>query len=117
MPSYAILDSNNVVQNTIYFDSAPDDMAPFIQAHSLMLNKTDLTHVEITAQHKTYNIGHVYDGTEFRPPQPYPSWKWDKEKLMWRPPVVHPDIWPYSVDGTKWGNYTWDEENKKWQPV
>jgi len=117
MPSYAIIDSNNIVQNIIYFETEPDDITPFIDSHAILLEKSDLSHVKITDQHRIYNIGHIYSNDEFRPPQPYPSWKWDSDKLIWRPPVVHPDIWPSTVDSKAWGNYTWDGENKTWLPI
>lgn len=117
MPIYAIIDPNSVVRNTIYFDSEPDDITPFIDVHRDLLNENNLTHVKIEPQHKIYGIGHIYDGTEFRPPQPFPSWKWDSTKLIWRPPVIHPDVWPSTVNDSDYAGYTWDEENKKWQSI
>jgi len=117
MPNYAIIDSNNTVRNMIYFETEPDDMTPFVDFHSTELAESNLTHVKIESHHKTCAIGHKYNGYEFRPPQPYPSWKWDSDKLIWRPPVIHPDVWPSTVDDSDYAGYTWDEENKKWQSI
>jgi len=40
-----------------------------------------------------------------RPKQPYESWSWDSENLVWIPPVSYPN------DGEE---YTWNEETQEW---
>jgi len=42
---------------------------------------------------------------EFYARQPYPSWVWDAETLVWSSPVPYPD------DGNK---YRWDEATTSW---
>jgi hypothetical protein len=49
-------------------------------------------------------IGWSFDGTNFIPPQPYPSWTLD-ENNAWQPPTPKPD-----------GDYYWDEDTQTWQP-
>ena len=43
-----------------------------------------------------------------RPEQPYPSWVWNTETLIWEAPVPYPD------DGN---DYTWDEDTQSWVEV
>ena len=52
-------------------------------------------------------IGSLYDPIRniFLPPQPYPSWIMDTEKLNWINPVPKPDS----------GRWYWDEETISWK--
>ena len=50
-------------------------------------------------------IGWSFDGTNFIPPQPYPSWTLD-ENNAWQPPTPKPE-----------GNYAWFEPNKVWVEI
>lgn len=50
-------------------------------------------------------LGHIYDGEDFYPPQPFPSWTKDKTLKIWVPPVEKPK------DGKE---YVWDESIISW---
>jgi hypothetical protein len=52
-------------------------------------------------------VGYVYDPIRniFLPPQPYPSWIMDDEKLNWINPVPKPDS----------GFWVWNEEILNWE--
>ena len=56
------------------------------------------------------SIGDVYDKEKdiFRPVQPYPSWTFNTEELMWQPPTAMPD------DDKM---YTWNEDTTTWDEV
>jgi len=61
-----------------------------------------------TPLHMNYaGIGHVWDGTGFAAPQPYPSWTLDSG-YQWQPPTPMPD------DGKV---YVWDEATTSWVEI
>ena len=76
MPNYVFIDANNLGREMLYFEQDPDDLTPFIESQCMIFNEPTMQAIKIQPQHKTYGIGLIYDGTEFRPPQPYPSWIW-----------------------------------------
>jgi hypothetical protein len=118
MPIYVFIDANNLGREMLYFEQDPDDLTPFIESQCMIFNELTMQAVKIQPQHKIYGIGLIYNGTEFRPPQPYPSWIWDEEKLFWRPPVLHPDVWPYAISNPSGEeNYTWNEATQTWDPI
>lgn len=53
-------------------------------------------------------IGYIYDEKNdvFYPPQPFPSWKLNKNTWKWDPPIPFPET-----------PHLWDEKNKKWVSV
>jgi hypothetical protein len=107
---YAIINSNNIVENIIYFDDEPTDITPFLDAQKTAFNNQDLTAVKITPEHTVYGIGNVFNGERFMPAQPYPSWIWDETKYLWVAPKLHPELL-YGNHGAVW---EWDEENLEW---
>ncbi len=60
-----------------------------------------------TTRHNYAGIGHMWDGTGFAAPEPFPSWTLD-ENYTWQPPTPMPD------DG---GLYVWDEATTSWVEV
>jgi hypothetical protein len=83
MKNYALLDENNIVINV---SIAQDDW--------------DSTGwIEYT----NAGIGWTYDGANFIPPKPYPSWSLDND-LNWQPPTPKPE-------GSDW---RWDEQAGDW---
>ena len=90
MSNYAQI-VNGIVINVIVAD------ADFIAT------QTDKTYVLCTSG----GIGWSFDGTNFIPPQPYPSWVLDSN-LVWQPPTPKPD------DGKR---YAWFEPNKVWVEI
>ena len=65
--------------------------------------QTDKTYVLCTRG----GIGWSFDGTNFIPPQPYPSWTLD-ENNAWQPPTSMP---------TDDKRYAWFEPNKVWVEI
>ena len=80
---------NNVVVNTIVADA------------KFVATQTNKTYVLCTQG----GIGWSFDGTNFIPPQPYPSWTLD-ENNDWQPPTPMP-----VVEGKR---YAWFEPNQVW---
>jgi hypothetical protein len=118
MTTYVFIDENNIVREMLYFEQDPDDLTPFLETQCMIFNDPNMQAVEIQPQHKIYGVGLIYNGTEFKPPKPYPSWIWDEEKLTWRPPVLHPDVWPYMTgNSSSAGKYIWNEENRSWDSI
>lgn len=59
---------------------------------------------------KFAGVGDTWDSVNqvFMPPQPYPSWVFDKDKYEWEAPVAKPDE-------TKM--YSWDESTTSWVEI
>jgi len=53
-------------------------------------------------------IGGTYDGTNFTPPAPYPSWVLDNDLRKWNPPIPM----PYNEK-----LYQWNEETISWEEI
>ena len=62
-----------------------------------------------TVGHTFAGIGYEYMEGNYRPPQPYPSWKFDFETWEWRAPV------PYPEDDSGVPR-VWHEETGCWVP-
>ena len=87
MSNYALI-KNGIVQNIIVAD------ADFIAS---LPNPNE--YVEYT----NAGIGWSYDGVNFIPPQPYPSWTLDNN-LNWQAPTPRPNQ----------GFWYWDEQAGNW---
>lgn len=110
---YAIINSDNIVENVIAFEEKPEDITPFLDAQKVVFNNDTLTAVEITPEHTVYGIGQVFNGERFMPAQPYPSWIWDEAKYFWVAPKLHPEML-YGNHGAIW---QWDEDAQEWIPT
>lgn len=115
MTIYAFVDEDGVVVNTLEFADNFENFAPFLEAEKAISGKQNLTVVSSQGS-MLCSVGNIYNGTEFRHPQPYPSWIWDEAKLVWRAPAMHPDAWPDGITGGDVGDYTWNEEQQAWLP-
>lgn len=91
--TYCAVVENNVVTNMLV-----------IAADSPLLADNP-NWIYIGTNPKKVAIGWTYDGTDFYPPQPYPSWVWNSTTWKWDPPV------PYPTDGKV---YYWDEATQSW---
>jgi hypothetical protein len=107
---YAIINSDNIVENVITFDNEPTDITPFLDAQKVAFNNETLIAVKITPEHTMYGIGNVFNGERFMPQQPYPSWIWDETKYFWVAPKLHPELL-YGNNGAMW---VWDEDTQEW---
>lgn len=115
MALYAFITDDGVVINTLEIDDSANDINLFLEAQKVVFNKSSLTAVHSNGS-VLCSIGNIYNGNEFRTPQPYPSWIWDEAKLVWRAPAMHPDAWPDGITGGDAGDYIWNEEEQVWQP-
>jgi len=115
MTLYAFITNNGVVVNTLEIDDSVTDISPFLESQKVVFENTNLSAID-GSNKPLCSIGNIYNGSEFRTPQPYPSWIWDEAKLVWRAPAMHPDAWPDGIIGGDAGDYTWNEEEQVWKP-
>jgi hypothetical protein len=96
--SYALLDENNVVTNTLAFVNPTQyDLDNAIEVNS------GSKLIEMTEENWS-TPGGLFDGENLWLPQPFPSWvKW--EKSHWKAPIEYPQ------DDN---NYRWNEDTLSW---
>ena len=109
MPSFAKIDENNIVIQTITatykFIRDGNVGAP---SSWLEFSKTD------PEKRRFPGIGWIYDPIEdnFFPPKPFPSWVWTKDENLnmeyWAPPIPFPGTPENGWSGR------WDEELRQW---
>jgi hypothetical protein len=58
-------------------------------------------------KNKFASVGYTWDGTNFKPPQPYASWVWNTENKEWTSPVERPVTQPI----------TWVEATTSWEEI
>ena len=63
---------------------------------------------KIDGSEKYAAIGDTWDGTEFKPKKPFPSWTYDRVKFKWVP------FRPVPADASTDKPYDWNENTKKW---
>ena len=109
MAHFALINSDNIVINTI----AADSIASKPAAENWVEYKPDGS-----IRGRSASLGGTYDAAAdvFIDPQPYSSWSLDENKT-WQAPVVMPEE-TYTVDGEIYSWATmWDEENLRWTGV
>jgi hypothetical protein len=89
---------DGIVVNTVIFNEPTQDLLDFFIAE----HQIDA----IILADKNAVMGASYDGVNFIPPSPAPSWEWNTEKEIWIPPVEYP-----IYDGKE---YVWDEATLSW---
>ena len=96
MATYAEINTDNVVVNTIVAD------AEYIAA------QTDKNYVESTDENRA-SVGDTYNAVAnvFIEPQPFPSWILDSN-YAWQPPTPRPSTG---------GPYLWNEANQQWDEL
>ena len=104
MSHFAKIDKDGVVENVIVAEQDFVDTldGTWIQtSYNTVLGKH--TNGGTPLRWKYANVGDVYNSEmdEFHIASPFPSWKFDKTKRDWNPPIAEPD------DGK---NYMWEEE-------
>lgn len=97
MGNFAVVESG-IVLNTIIADSK-----------QIAEEITGKTCIEFTTE--PASVGHIWDGENFYPPQPYPSWT-KGPNSAWLPPVAEPVFDPENPK-----NYNWDEDTLSWIEV
>jgi hypothetical protein len=92
MATYAVIENNKVINKII---------ADTIEIAEEVTGKTCVEYNET----KTVDIDFSYDGTNFIPPKPFPSWTLDSN-FRWQPPTEQP-----AIEGK---NHVWDEATTSW---
>lgn len=96
---YAFIKNNNVV-NIAYFNNPTQELLTIFKEH----HQVDLI---IKADLRTF-IGGTYDGTNFWPIPPFPSWIKNEETLEWEAPVPKPNddlFYKWNEDTLEWAIY------------
>jgi len=125
MAHFAQLDENNIVTNVIVVsndDCLDSDGSqskkgiPFCQ--NLLGADTNWVRTSYNAniRFRYAGIGMKYDPTNdvFYYPQPYGSWSLNTSTWVWEAPVALPSDRGYNDDGTKFVEYTWNEDTVSW---
>jgi hypothetical protein len=87
---------NNIVTNVAVFDDPSQDLLDFFAKE----NNVDL----IVEANGNTAIGYGYNGVEFTPSSPYPSWIWNNNDKTWVAPVSKPveGLWDWSESDLAW---------------
>lgn len=116
MSNYAFLDSENKIINLSYIEDDNPHKDQIIETIKSSFNQNSVSAIKISNQNFSYGIGDIWNGECFVPPKPYPSWLWDCNKHIWRPPVIHPNLWS-NLSPSSDNEYLWCEEERKWKKV
>ena len=124
MAYFVELDENNVVIRTVpvsndvtYVDGVEDEQRGIDYLNSLLPDSG--TWVQTSYNHNFRNRyageGCIYhpDLDVFSPPQPFPSWILDEEKMWWEPPTPNPTL----TNPEEGVHHTWDEDTLTWNRV
>ncbi len=112
MATYAVVNSNNIVENILEID----EKSPYLNILTTDLEKDSSQLIKVSKKTFYCNMGDVWNGEKFTPPKPYPSWMWDKNKYVWRPPVIHPNLWDNILPESN-TDYKWNEEEQRWDQL
>lgn len=113
MVNYALLNSDNIVENILFFEFETEDLTPFIEAQNLVCDNRIVSSVKITQDHKHWGIGMKYENGKFISKKPYNSWLWDNLLEDWIPPVPHPT----ELNAENNLPYFWNEESQAWEII
>jgi hypothetical protein len=116
MSNYAFLSSENKIINLSYIEDDNPNKEQIIEEIKNSFQENSVSVMKISDQKFSYSIGDTWNGECFIPPKPYPSWMWDPNKHVWRPPVIHPNLWS-NLDSKFDNEYIWSEEEKQWKQV
>lgn len=111
MVNYALLNSEDIVEAVLTFESEMSDLSPFIEAQNLVCDGRIVRSIKVSNSEKFWGPGMKYDGEKIWPVKPYPSWVWDDMFDQWSSPVPHPSV--YDAENT--ALYNWNEENQSWE--
>lgn len=100
---YAIVrKSDGVVINVVVASHNPELLWHINEAHE------GDTEILSCCEFGFASVGGVWDGQDFRPVQPWPSWNWNSVTKQWEAPTGMPD------DENRWA---WNEEQLEWQQI
>lgn len=107
MAHWAELDENNIVLRvTVGDNDDPNGDEGYQWLIDNLGGRWIKTSYNGTIRKNFAGVGFIYDeaGDAFYEPQPYPSWKLDRQNFQWKPPIDYPGD----------GMYKWDEETVSW---
>jgi hypothetical protein len=107
---YAILNSKSTVENLIVLDTSTAEGLLFLEVQVSILAETKQTIIPVSSAQNRVAIGDNFDGENFIPIKPFPSWLWDEAKFKWISPVVS----PVSGFENNEGMWHWVETNQEW---
>jgi hypothetical protein len=110
MTTYAILNSNHMVENIVEVD----ENLSYLNMLNNDLKKNNLYTMKIQDELIHCKIGNFWNGSAFIPPKPYPSWVWDNTKHIWRAPIINPNLWENLTPELS-KDYAWNEMQQKWE--
>jgi hypothetical protein len=90
---------NGIVINVAVFDGHDSELLQSI------INDFNLDEIVCCCNHGIPLLNSKWNGIEFTPPAPYPSWVWDSTLKTFIAPVEYP-----SDDNV----YLWNEESNSW---
>lgn len=111
--NYAVLSLENEVLNVLLFEDSFTNFDAFSVSEKVVHNQ-EVTLLKVEGTNTQCAIGFIYDGKDFKPKKPYPSWVWDSDKWIWRPPAFHPEGWPELSRDLEYGSFIWSEEAQEW---
>jgi len=110
---YVFINNAKEVKNVLVFESHDADITDVKQAQEDLFGEE--LHVLVVDEDFNASVGQIeYQGWEFRPPQPYPSWVYDETIQEWRPIIPHPLALYDNWDAEDPAGYVWDESVKNW---
>lgn len=93
--------ADGYVLNVIVADHDPELLRLLNEAHE------GDTEIISCCEHGAAFVGGTWNGTHFRPYQPFPSWNWSDVNNQWEAPVGMP------TDGF----WNWDEAGLQWVAI
>jgi hypothetical protein len=99
--TYAFVRGNSV-ENICIFADHDDELANLLAKNS----GADKA-VDCCANGMAF-MGGTWDGKQFIPPSPWPSWTWNDKTSLWESKVAYP------TDGKA---YVWDEQSLSWAAI
>jgi hypothetical protein len=99
---HAFVDKNNVVINIAIFKESDHDSQLL---NSILQATENAVQVVCCCAFGTTAIGSFWDGLQFIPVSPYPSWIWNNINKIWEAPILLPEDGPM---------YKWDEPTVSW---
>ena len=110
---YAVLNSENKIIDLLAFEEPVNNVDVFVEAQKIIHNQ-EVFLVKVEDESSPHTIGFIYNGVDFKPEKPFPSWLWDEDKWIWRPPSFHPEGSQELSGNYDDSGFIWNEEARQW---
>lgn len=112
MFKYVFVNNSKEVRNILIFETDDIDTTEILRAQEDLVGEE--LHLVVVDEDLNVGVGRIeYQGWEFRPVQPYPSWLYDEQQSEWRAPIPHP-LALYNNWDAEDDSYAWDESVGNW---